>query len=214
MKSLLIGVVLILVVGLGGFAYRNAVEHPSRPIACPVDAKVCPDGTAVARVGTTCDFPACPAPNVSLADAAIAFALPAGFAATASPDAATVAAYAATVASLTAPSEIIIRRYLLDASSTALAVIQETALGMASGAPLPATAFTSTTLGTHRFTVAAIGRFEGVVDTAYYLSRGQDVLRFDAVDQGVANWTDPGLKVSGLPANAALRVLLATLQGD
>lgn len=214
MKALLSGIVLIVVLGIGGLVYRNAVEHPSRPIACPVDAKVCPDGTSVARVGATCDFPVCPAPNVTLTDIGISFALPGGFLETAVPDTSAVVTYEAPPGTSSVSSKIIVRRYAIEASSTALAVIQSTALGMASGAPVPATAFTSTTIGTHRLTVVAIGRFEGVVDTAYYLSRGSDVLRFDAVDQGVVNWMDSGLNTSTLPGNQALRKMLETLQGD
>ena len=78
--------------------------------------------------------------------------------------------------------------------------------------PAPTTAFSSTVLGAYRFTVVAIERFEGVVDTAYYLARGTDVLRFDAIDRGV-DWTNPNLDTTLLPANAALRKLLATLKG-
>jgi hypothetical protein len=28
--------------------------------ACPMDAKVCPDGTTVGRTGANCEFAACP----------------------------------------------------------------------------------------------------------------------------------------------------------
>lgn len=60
-KSLLFGLLIILLVGIGGFVYRNAVEHSSRSIACPLDAKLCPDGTAVGRSGPACEFAQCPA---------------------------------------------------------------------------------------------------------------------------------------------------------
>lgn len=215
MKKIFFGVLLILLVGIGGVVYRNALEHPNQPVACPLDAKVCPDGTAVSRTGTACTFAACPPPNVSLPDADISFALPAGLAASTPPDAASVAAYdLASDSTSTEPSSIVIRRYQIDASSTALATIQATAIGGASGAPLPATAFSSVVLGAnHRFTVVQIERFEGVVDVAYYLSRENDVLRFDAVDRGVEDWTDASLDVSVLPAQKALRQLLTTLQG-
>ena len=59
-KTLFLGVALIILVGIGGLVYRNAVEHPSRPIACPADAKVCPDGTSVGRSGPFCEFALCP----------------------------------------------------------------------------------------------------------------------------------------------------------
>lgn len=216
MKSLLLGVVLIVVVGIGGLVYRNAVEHPSRPIVCPLDTQVCPDGTAVTRTGTSCTFAACPLPNVSLPNLSISFALPAGLQEVAAADNSPgLVTYELTAnASSTATGRITIHQYPIAASSTALATIQQTAIGGASEAPVSVTSFTSTILGTHRFTVVSIERFEGVVDTAYYLARASDVLRFDAIDTGVMNWTDPNLNESTLPAHAALTKLLVTLQGQ
>ena len=214
MKVLFLGVLLIIILGVGGLVYRNAVEHPLQPITCPVDALVCPDGTSVSRTGSSCTFPVCPLPNVSLPDVSIAFAVPAGFTTAEVPDAASVAAYALSTSSSTEPASIFIRRYAIAASSTALSTIQQTAISGTSGAPVSVTSFSSTVLGTHRFTVVSIERFEGVVDTAYYLGRADDVLRFDAVDTGVVNWTDSNLDVSTLPAATALRKLLVTLQGE
>ena len=83
-----------------------------------------------------------------------------------------------------------------------------------SGEPVSVTAFSSTILGIYRFTIVSIERFEGVIDTAYYLARGDDVLRFDAIDKGIMNCTDSNLNVSTLPAHAALIKLLTTLQGQ
>ena len=211
MKSLFLGIALIIILGIGGLVYRNAVEHPSQPIACPMDAEICPDGSSVSRTGLSCVFPVCPAPNVSLPDVGIAFAIPAGFSAGALPDAAGIAAYEMPTASSTAT--IVIRRYAIEASTTALATIQRTAISSASGAPISATSFSSKILGTHRFTVVSIKRFEGVIDTAYYLARTADVLRFDAIDRG-ADWTNQNLDLSVLPAHGALEKLLATLQGE
>ena len=214
MRSLLLGIALIVLIGVGGLVYRNAVEHPSQPIACPLDAEVCPDGTSVSRVGSSCTFPACPPPNVLLSVVGIAYAVPAGFAAVALPDAPSIAAYEEpAAASSTGAANIVIRQYAIAASSTALATIEATAIGGASGAPVPVTAFSSTILGTHRFTVVSIEQFEGTVDTAYYLARGVDVLRFDAIDQGVADWNNPAINLSTLPAGQALRALLSNLQG-
>lgn len=214
MKGLFLGILLIILLGFGGFAYRNVVERSIRPIACPLDALACPDGTAVARTGLSCTFPACQPPNISLPNAAIAFAVPSGFAASALPDATSIAAYeSSATAYSTQAASIVIRRYALSASSTALYTIQQTAIGGASGLPISATRFTSTMLGNHRFTVVSIERFEGVVNTAYYLARGADVLRFDAIDHGVMGWGDSRLDVSTLPAHAALAKLLYTLQG-
>ncbi|MBI2025229.1 hypothetical protein HYT04_00370 [Candidatus Kaiserbacteria bacterium] len=214
MRSLFFGILFVLLVGIGGFMYRNAVEYSARPIACTLDALVCPDGTALGRTGPSCTFPACPPPNVSLSDVGIAFAVPEGFSPAELPDSASVASYRKAGPTPEEPAEIIIRRYAIAPSSTALATIQETAIGGASGEPVPSIAYSSTVLGAHRYTVVSIERFEAVVDTAYYLARGADVLRFDAIDRGVVNWTDPDLDTAALPAAAALRQLLAGLQGE
>ena len=212
MKGLLLGILLIIVVGIGGFVYRNAAEHPYQPIACPLDAELCPDGTSVSRKGLSCTFPECPPPNVSLPGAKMSFAVPEGFAAAALPDAAGVAAYQDTGVSSTSVANIVLRRYGLAASSTSSDVIRQTAVSAASGAPVDVTAFSSREIGGRRYTVVSIERFEGVIDTAYYFSRDADVLRFDAIDSGVSNWTDARLDTATLPAHAALLKLLATLQ--
>ncbi len=214
MRSLFLGILLIVILGIGGLVYRNAVEHPAQPIVCPLDAMVCPDGTSVGRTGTSCTFPVCPPPNTTLDDVGIAFAIPSGFVSAGLPDPASVAAYEASATSSANVAGIMIRRYAIAASSTALATIQQTAVNASSGLPVSATAFSSTVIGNHRFTVASIERFEGVVDTAYYLARSSDVLRFDAIDRNVMNWTDPNLNTSALPAHAALAKLLSTLQGQ
>lgn len=216
MKNVLLGSVLIILIGIGGLVYRNAKEHPLQPIVCPLDALVCPDGTSVSRTGNSCTFPTCPPPNVSLAGISASFALPNGFEAVSFGDEPSVVAVYAqpATASSTGDATLIIRRYAVNASSTALSVIQQTALGGASGMPVPATSFSSTMIGTHRFTVVTVERFEGVVDTAYYLARSEDVLRFDAIDREVTNWTDPDLEIATLPAHAAMAKLLGTLQGQ
>lgn len=212
MKSLLLGVALIVLIGFGGFFYRNAMEYSSRPIACPVEKITCPDGTQLSHTSFSCSFPVCPPPNVYLADVGIAYVVPQGFS-PAMGEAGLVAGYRAPIAGTEESMSIEVRRYPIQASSTALATIQQTAIGGASGLPISPTAFTSTTLGAYRFTVVLIDRFEGVVDVAYYLARGTDVLRFDAIDRGV-DWTNPNLDVAALPAQAALRTMLATLQGE
>lgn len=213
MKKLLLGIAVILLVGIGGFVYRNAIEHPFEPIACPVATKTCPDGTTVASAAPSCTFAACLPPNVSLSDVGVAFALPDGFTPTSSSGADVVAVYDSSIASSTEKNSITIQRFSITASTTALDTIKKTAIGDGSGLPVSATSFTSTVLGARRFTVVNIGRFEGVVTTAYYLARGTDVLRFDAIDRGV-DWTNPSLDVAKLPAQAALRELLATLQAE
>jgi len=215
MKSLFLGIFLIIILGIGGLVYRNAVEHPSQQIACPLDAKICPDGTSVSRTGLSCTFAPCQLPNISLSDVGISFAIPDGFSTAPLPDSESVAAYEMSSDPLTgeSPAGIVIRRFAIDDSETALSTIKKTAIGGASGEPVGATSFSSTVFGSHRFTVVSIERFEGVVDTAYYLARSTDVLRFDAIDRG-ADWTNPNLDVTVLPSHKAIAQLLTNLQGQ
>lgn len=210
MKTLLLGIVLIVIVGFGGLIYRNAVEHPLRPGTCPLDALVCPDGTSVARTGSSCTFPVCPPPNVTLASIGISFEIPNGFKDISTTEA--IEYEMPAVSSTTEPADILIQRIPIEASSTALSVIKQTAIGLTSGMPVSPTLFSSTIIGTHRFTVVTVDRFEGNIDTAYYLTRGPDVIRFDAIDRGT-DWTNPNLDIGTLPAHAALKRLLSTLQG-
>ncbi len=213
MKSLFWGITIIILIGIGGFVYRNAVEHPMQPIACPLDAKVCPDGTVVGRTGSSCTFAECPLPNVSLKEFGISFAVPQGFTADASQENVDAVTYAKEGDDAsTNPARITIRQFTVEASSTPLDVIKQTATNLVSGDPVAITAFSSSEFGTRRFTVVSVERFEGVIDTAYYLAQGSTVLRFDAIDGSVSDWTSPTLKVSELPAHSALEKMLSTLQ--
>jgi putative hemolysin len=63
MKQLIAVCLLILIVFLAGCTANNA------NVACTMEAKLCPDGTAVGRVPPTCDFSACPS-NASMANPA------------------------------------------------------------------------------------------------------------------------------------------------
>lgn len=214
MQKLLIGIAIIVVVGVAGVIYRNAVEHPYKPITCPVDKLACPDGTYVERQGMSCEFALCPAPNVTLTSTRISFAVPAGFVAASTSDPTTLAQYdAPPEGTSTESASITIRHYPIDASSTALMVIHQTAFDTTSGQPVNPTRFTAKTINDRTFTIAPIERFEGVIITAYYLAHGNEVLRFEAIDRG-ADWTNPHLNVFTLPAHAALEKLLSTLQGQ
>jgi hypothetical protein len=42
------------------FCSRASKSPPQEWTACPADAKQCPDGTFVGRVGPHCEFAACP----------------------------------------------------------------------------------------------------------------------------------------------------------
>jgi len=40
--------------------FSGCVQEAQEPVACTLDAKVCPDGTAVGRVAPDCEFAPCP----------------------------------------------------------------------------------------------------------------------------------------------------------
>jgi hypothetical protein len=42
---------------------HRAARIQRRPVACVMDAKICPDGTSVGRVPPNCEFAACPGGN-------------------------------------------------------------------------------------------------------------------------------------------------------
>jgi len=71
MKGLFTAVVILALVGIAGFLYRNALEHPafiatpSHPTVCTQEAMICPDGTAVGRTGPDCAFAPCPVTTAS-----------------------------------------------------------------------------------------------------------------------------------------------------
>ncbi|MBY0539362.1 hypothetical protein K2P56_02930 [Patescibacteria group bacterium] len=62
--------ILIVIGGIAGliavYVFLVPMLQNSNPqaegdmIACTMDAKICPDGTGVGRVGPNCEFPACP----------------------------------------------------------------------------------------------------------------------------------------------------------
>lgn len=73
MKALLIVIILALIGALGYIVYDKVLYGPSvpptvvvvtptstEPVACTMDAKMCPDGSYVGRTGPSCEFEACP----------------------------------------------------------------------------------------------------------------------------------------------------------
>ena len=68
--STLIGLIIIIAVAIiifsSIFAYQyfatpKASNQSQNPVACTMEAKVCPDGSFVGRTGPNCEFSACPA---------------------------------------------------------------------------------------------------------------------------------------------------------
>ena len=55
---------LVLAAGLGGVLYytnkSNSISKPPGGVACTMEAKLCPDGSAVGRFGPNCEFAPCP----------------------------------------------------------------------------------------------------------------------------------------------------------
>ncbi len=52
--------VLLVIIGSSILIWKKYSENPIVPIACTLEAKICPDGSAVGRVGPNCEFSACP----------------------------------------------------------------------------------------------------------------------------------------------------------
>jgi hypothetical protein len=216
MKTLFAGIILIVVIGLAGFFFRNVLEHPSAPagMACTLEAKICPDGTTVGRIPPSCDFAVCAAPNVSLDAVGIAFALPAGYRADAVPagDPALIAAYLKS-ATTTDSAAITIRRYPVTAGSTTQEVmLAHTLLEPSDMPPKDMSAFSPIIIGTRTFSEITLERFEGVVSTAYFLPRKDDVLEFEVVEHNIKDWNNPKLITDNLAEHQALLKMLGTLE--
>ena len=129
MKQLIAGVVILVVVAVAGFLYRNTFEHPVAPgpgageqVACTQEAKICPNGASVGRTGPTCAFAACPPPNVEDSAIHLAFVAPAGYTANAAAlgaDETLRAVFDKPSKTEGAPHAILIREYPITAGKTA-----------------------------------------------------------------------------------------------
>ncbi|MFH0961578.1 MAG: DUF333 domain-containing protein [archaeon] len=67
-KLILVGLVLAYLVIVGGFSPGtgdSALSSGSALVACTMDAKICPDGSAVGRTGPNCEFAPCPEDSTS-----------------------------------------------------------------------------------------------------------------------------------------------------
>lgn len=54
-------IILLLIIGFVARAEENTTTITEQPVACTMDAKLCPDGvTYVGRIGPKCEFQACP----------------------------------------------------------------------------------------------------------------------------------------------------------
>jgi hypothetical protein len=230
MKQLLVGIAVVAVLGTAGFIYRYEIENPKASVAvntasstpsaaCSTDAKVCPDGTAVGRTGPNCSFAVCAPPNVELTEGSttLDFVLPSGYARNiiASDDPTYLASYvqAGSAPSDASSSVIDIYDYPVPAGQTpGQIILSNTLLGTSSVQATTTNQFTNVSEGDNIFSEVQIGSFEGTVQTAYYLTEANSVLRFDITERGVPNWNDPSLDPGTLPQHQALEQMLATLQ--
>ncbi len=59
-KILIWSFVAVIVLALGALAVPIIINQEKKPVYCTQDAKLCPDGSYVGRVGPRCEFAACP----------------------------------------------------------------------------------------------------------------------------------------------------------
>lgn len=221
MKQLIAGTVLIIVVGLGGFLYRNILERNAIPQpgegVCTMDAKLCPNGESVGRQGPSCVFAPCPFPNVELAVLGVAFAVPEGYAqnhAAPGDDATLIVAFEKPALAGSPAHAIVVRRFEIPAGETAESVMLKNTMLEPSGMePENMEAFGFATVAGRTYRTITVERFEAQIHTVYYLPRETDVLRFEVLERDVTNWTDPSLTIMTLPEHAAFLRMLETLQG-
>ncbi len=218
MKSLIAGVVLIILLGIGGFIYRNVAERTGGPgpTACTADAKLCPDGSGVGRTGPACEFAPCAFPNVEIPEADISFVAPLGYVA----DENAYGAEPTLIGAFIKPSlsdsvmhTITIRRYPIAAGETADDVILvHTRYQPADMNAEDFSRFDSVLINGKELKSTVIERFEAIVQSTYYLARTEDVLAFTITEHDVVDWMEPGLVIEELPEHQALLELLGTLQ--
>jgi hypothetical protein len=218
MKELALGVVVILVLGVGGFLYRNTMERPiPGPNACTLEAKLCPDGSGVGRSGPDCSFAPCAFPNVEIPEAGISFAVPPEYeqVLTGAPNQETLRIFSKPSLSPSVQHTIHVKRYTIPAGTSPDDVIlAATRYQPADMQAEDFSRFTFVNLGGRTYRVTVIERFEALVQSSYFLTRDTDVIRFDVVEHDVTNWTDPNLVVDNLPEHRALQTMLGTLQGN
>ncbi len=218
MKQLVAGAALLIVIVAGSLAYRSIAEKPYRldiATACTTEAMICPDGSSVGRTGPDCSFARCSSGAVSFPEAGITFTLPEGYVKGvqepgADGDAEGMLDFFQKPAS-GGNHYVSIYRYPIPADKTADEVILENARYQpADMQAADFSRFVTKSIGDKTFRSTVIERFEGQVDSAYFLAHTNDVLRFDILEKGV-DWTNPDLQIETLPEHQALLQMLATL---
>lgn len=60
---LIIAGAILVAIAAAGAAFYAVSKPPAGPVACSMEAKLCPDGSTVGRTGPNCEFSACPGEN-------------------------------------------------------------------------------------------------------------------------------------------------------
>jgi hypothetical protein len=217
MKSLFFGVVLILLLGVAGFFYRNVMESAGtpEPVACTMDAKVCPDGSSVGRVGPSCAFALCPS-EASLS-VGVTFVLPEGYvrnnAVVSSPEDKTLVAAYEKENTNGSPHSIVVRQLGYSEDGFEADIINATFFETSGEEATSIDQFKKQDIGGRTFYSITVERFEAIVHTLYYLPRpNKDLLVFEVLERDVMDWMEPTLDVETLPEHEALRTLLMTVK--
>jgi len=214
MKQLLFGVVLLILIGIAGFFYRTTVENPGPITACPMDAKMCPDGSTVGRVAPLCEFTACP--STTDAGAGVSYSVPEGYVADENAYGADLSLRGAFVKPTLSDSvrhTITIRQYPIAEGETANDVIlANTRFQPADMQADSMDRFEPVTINGKTYQSVVIERFEAIVHSAYFLARENDVLKFEIVEHDVVDWMEPSLAVKKLPEHAAFLQMLGTVE--
>lgn len=218
MKQLFALVFLLAVVGITGSLYRAALESPTSLVEnstrCPLDAKVCADGTAVGRQGADCSFATCPLPNYEIPALGLSFVIPSGYAQGQQLVLeGALASFEKISLTPEVPHSISVRSYALTEDQTAEQIMLANTMYDTRGELVQSMSeFTPVIINGRVFQSIVADRFEAQVHTVYYLPRATDVLRFDLYERDVMEWTNPDLVIDDLPEHQALRRLLTSLQ--
>lgn len=206
MKQLLLGVVLLVLVGIAGFFYRNALEVSGPVTACPLDAKLCPDGSSVGRVLPTCDFAACP-----VAEGKVSYVMPAGYSEGVAVEGA-LDVFVKPSLSTTPQHTITVREYMIPEGQTANdVIIANTRFSPSDMQAESMDQFEPVTINGKTYQSVVIERFEAIVHSAYFLPLEGRVLKFEIVEHDVTDWMEPTLAVKKLPEHAAFIQMLGTV---
>ncbi len=218
MKTLLLGIVLIVLLGVAGFFYRNVVERAGNPepVACTMDAKMCPDGSSVGRTGPLCAFAVCPLPNAEDTQINLGFVIPEGYVSNADAigaDPSLRVVLDTEDAPGGIPHSIIIRRFEIPENGTAEEVLLEKTMLEPSGMqPGSIDDFRTIEIEGREFYTITVERFEAIIHSVYYLPRANDILVFEVLERDVVDWMEPSLVIEELPEHTALLGMLETLQ--